>query len=57
MSNKFAICFPSGDGKMICQHHNGNWIVFPIYARKYIKEEEQSEEATQSVTPTLIKQR
>jgi len=38
MSSKFSLCFPSGNGNMVCQHRNGgNWIVFPIgggYSKK-----------------------
>jgi len=35
MSSKFAFCFPSREsGKMVCQHHNGSWIVFPMTARR-----------------------
>ncbi len=30
MTTRFARCFPIGNGKMACEHHNGNWIVFPM---------------------------
>ena len=27
--SKFSHCFPGDDGNVVCQHHNGSWIVFP----------------------------
>ncbi|OHA19317.1 MAG: hypothetical protein A3C08_01675 [Candidatus Taylorbacteria bacterium RIFCSPHIGHO2_02_FULL_47_18] len=34
LSTRFDFCFPSGNGNMVCRHHNGRWIVFPIYWEK-----------------------
>ena len=28
MTTKFAFCFPGDNGNVVCQHHNGSWIVF-----------------------------
>lgn len=28
-SAKFAFCFVGREGNIVCQHHNGSWIVFP----------------------------
>jgi hypothetical protein len=27
---RFLRCFPKGDDLMLCEHHNGKWIAFPI---------------------------
>ena len=47
MTNKFLRCFPSGDGMMLCEHHNGNWIAFPITEEKH----GENENRPQSIKP------
>lgn len=49
MSNKFARCFPINDGKMLCQHYNGNWIIFSIYWEKSRKKETPSKKEEVSI--------
>lgn len=45
VSNRFKFCFPSDDGlKMVCQHWNGSWIVFPIYWKRFRKQKTPSKE-------------
>lgn len=35
MSTKFAFCFPTEDGNVVCKHRNGDkYIVFPGLAGK-----------------------
>jgi len=41
--SKFERCFPIDGGLMLCEHHNGNWIIFPIYWKKSEQQKTPSE--------------
>lgn len=49
---RFQRCFPSGD-VMVCQHLNGNWIVFPIIQYEAREKKETPSEEEVSVAAKL----
>jgi len=38
-TTQFNFCFLGRDGNIVCQHHNGSWIVFPAYGGRKKKKE------------------
>ena len=59
MSN-FARCFPVENGMMLCEHFNGNWIVFPIsetsFEKKGKKQKPLKKEKTLKENPLSVSQ-